>query len=147
MQMINSGTSDPQRLLLNLKDKTNLKKGDKYVALSNLSIDYIWENTKKSYKNNKFKILSPTWNEEFELSDRSYSVSDIQYYFEYILKKHGEKTDNPSIKIYINKIEIRITFKIKTGHCLKFLTPETMKLLGSTKSKITKDEMVKICLI
>ena len=147
MQMINSGTSDPQRLLLNLKDKTNLKKGDKYVALSNLSIDYIWENTKKSYKNNKFKILSPTWNEEFELSDRSYSVSDIQYYFEYILKKHGEKTDNPSIKTYINKIEIRITFKIKTGHCLKFLTPETMKLLGSTKSKITKDEMVKICLI
>ena len=147
MQMINSGTSDPHRLLLNLKDKTNLKKGDKYVALSNLSIDYIWENTKKSYKNNKFKILSPTWNEEFELSDRSYSVSDIQYYFEYILKKHGEKTDNPSIKTYINKIEIRITFKIKTGHCLKFLTPETMKLLGSTKSKITKDEMVKICLI
>ena len=147
MQMINSGTSDPHRLLLNLKDKTNLKKGDKYVALSNLSIDCIWENTKKSYKNNKFKILSPTWNEEFELSDRSYSVSDIQYYFEYILKKHGEKTDNPSIKTYINKIEIRITFKIKTGHCLKFLTPETMKLLGSTKSKITKDEMVKICLI
>ena len=147
MQMINSGTSDPHRLLLNLKDKTNLKKGDKYVALSNLSIDYIWENTKKSYKNNKFKILSPTWNEEFELSDRTYSVSDIQYYFEYILKKHGEKTDNPSIKTYINKIEIRITFKIKTGHCLKFLTPETMKLLGSTKSKITKDEMVKICLI
>ena len=147
MQMINSGTSDPHKLLLNLKDKTNLKKGDKYVALSNLSIDYIWENTKKSYKNNKFKILSPTWNEEFELSDRSYSVSDIQYYFEYILKKHGEKTDNPSIKTYINKIEIRITFKIKTGHCLKFLTPETMKLLGSTKSKITKDEMVKICLI
>ena len=147
MQMINSGTSDPHRLLLNLKDKTNLKKGDKYVALSNLSIDYIWENTKKSYKNNKFKIVSPTWNEEFELSDRSYSVSDIQYYFEYILKKHGEKTDNPSIKTYINKIEIRITFKIKTGHCLKFLTPETMKLLGSTKSKITKDEMVKICLI
>ena len=147
MQMINSGTSDPHRLLLNLKDKTNLKKGDKYVALSNLSIDYIWENTKKSYKNNKFKILSPTWNEEFELSDRSYSVSDIQYYFEYILKKHGEKTDNPSIKTYINKIEIRITFKIKTGHCLKFLTPETMELPGSTKSKITKDEMVKICLI
>ena len=89
----------------NLKDNTNLKKGDKYVALSNLSIDYIWENMKKSYKNNKFKILSPTWNGEFELPDRSYSVSDIQYYFEYNLKKHGEKTDNPSIRTYINKIE------------------------------------------
>ena len=140
MQMINSGTSDPQRLLLNLKDKTNLKKGDKYVALSNLSIDYIWENTKKSYKNNKFKILSPTWNEEFELSDRSYSVSDIQYYFEYILKKHGEKNGNPSITIYINEKENTITFKINTGYYLELLMPENMNLLGSNKSKITKDE-------
>ena len=86
---------------------------------------------KKSYKNNKFKISAPTWNEEFELPDGSYSISDIQDCFEYILRKYGEKTVNPSI-IYINKIENRITFKIKT--------PETMKLLGSTKSKITKDE-------
>ena len=131
----------------NLKDNTNLKKCDKYVALSKLSIDYIWENIKMSYKNNKFKIFSLTWNGEFELPDRSYFVSDIQYYFEYKLKKHGEKTDNPSIRTYINKIEKRITLKIKTGNCLKFLTPETMKLLGSTKSKITKDAMVKIFLI
>ena len=59
------------------------------------------KNTKKSYKNNKFKISVPTWNEEFELPDESYSISDIQDYFEYIFKKHGEKTDNPSIRIYI----------------------------------------------
>ena len=98
------------------------------------------EKYKKSYKNNKFKISAPTWNEEFELSDGSYSASDIQYYFEYILKKHETVTDNPSIRIYINKIENRITFKIKTGYYLKILTPETMKLLGSTKSKINKDE-------
>ena len=57
-----------------------------------------------------------------------------------IYKKHVEKTVNLPIKIYINKIENRITFKIKTGYYLDFLTPETMKLLGSTKSKITKDE-------
>ena len=81
------------------------------------------KNTKKSYKNNKFKISVPTWNEEFELTDESYSISDIRDYFEYIFKKHGEKTDNPSIRIYIyiNKIENRITLKIKTGYYLELL--------------------------
>ena len=59
---------------------------------------------KKSYKNNKFKISAPTWNEEFELLDESYSILDIQDYFEYILKKHEEKTVNPSVRIYINKM-------------------------------------------
>ena len=66
-----------------------------------------------SYKNNKFKISVPTWNKEFELSDGSYSTSGIQDYFEYILKNHGEKTANLSPKIYLNKIENRIPFKIK----------------------------------
>ena len=56
------------------------------------------------------------------------------------MKKHETVTDNPSIRIYINKIENRITFKIKTRYYLKLLTPETMKLLGSTKSKIKKDK-------
>ena len=65
----------------------------------------------------------------FKVPDGSYFVSDIQDYFEYILKKHGEKTVNPSIRIYKNKIEKRITFKIKTGYYLELLTPETMKLL------------------
>ena len=72
-----------------------------------------WKYIKKSYKNNKFKISAPTWNEDFELTDGSYSTSDIQDYFECILKKHGEKTVNPSKKIYVNKIENRITFKIE----------------------------------
>ena len=72
-----------------------------------------WKNIKKSYKNNKFKISATTWNEDFELTDGSYSISDIQDYFEYILKKHREKTVNPSKKIYVNKIENRITFKIE----------------------------------
>ena len=74
---MNIKTSDPHRLLVNLSDKINLERSDKYVALSNLSISYTWENIKKSYKNNKFKISALTWNEEFELPDRSYSVSDI----------------------------------------------------------------------
>ena len=75
-----------------------------------------------------------------ELPDRSYLTSNIQDYFEYILKKHNENIDNPSIKIYVNKIENRITFKIKKRHFLELLTPETMKLLGSTENKITKDK-------
>ena len=87
------------------------------------------EDIKKSCKNNKFKISAPTWNEEFELPDESYSISDIQDYFEHILKKHGEKTVNLSIRIYINKIENRITFKIKTRYYFELLTPETMSLL------------------
>ena len=74
----NSKTSDPHRLLINLADKLNLKKNDKYVALSNLSIYYAWRNIKKSYENNKFKISAPTWDEEFELPNGSYSVLDIE---------------------------------------------------------------------
>ena len=85
-------------------------------------------------------MSAPTWNEESELIDGSHSVLDIQDYFEYTLKKHEIVTDNPSIRIYINKIENRITFKIKTGYYLELLTSETMKLLGRTKIKITKDE-------
>ena len=135
MNSENSKTPDPHRLLLNLTDKIGLRRKDKYVALSNLGIYYTWKNIKKAYKNNKFKISAPTWNEEFELPDESYSISDIQDYFEYILKKHGEKIVNPSITIYVNNIENRITFKIKKGYYLELLTPETMKLLGSTNDK------------
>ena len=63
------------------------------------------------------------------------------------IKKHGEKTINPSIRIYENKIENRITFKIIAGYSLELLAPERMKVLGSTKSKLTKMKMVKMCLI
>ena len=99
-----------------------------------------WRNIKSSYNNNKFKISEPTWNDNFELPDGSYSVSDIQDYFEYILKKHREDIDKSSVQIYVNKIENRVTFKIKNGYSLELLTPETMKLLGSTKNKTTKDK-------
>ena len=84
---------------------------------------------KSSHNNDKFRISTPTWNDKFELPDELYSVSDIQDCFEYILKKHGEKNDNPSVKVYINKRENRITFRIKNGYSVRLLTPETMKLL------------------
>ena len=123
-------------MLLKLTDKLDLRRGQKAVALSNLSIYYTWKNIKSSYNDNKFKISAPTWDEEFELPDESYSISDIQDYFEYILKKHSESVDNPPIIIYLNRIENRITFKIKSGYHLELLTPETMKLLGSAESKM-----------
>ena len=115
MNSENSKTSEYHVLLLKLADKLDLKRGQKNVALSNLSIYYTWKNIKSSHINNKFKISAPTWSDKFELPDGSYSISDIQDYFGYILKKHDENVDNPSIKIYIDKIENRITFKIKTG--------------------------------
>ena len=74
------------------------------------------------------------------MPDASYSVSNIQDYFEYILKKHRENIDNSSVQIYVNKIENWITFKIKDGYSLELLTPEIMKLLGSTENKITKEK-------
>ena len=140
MNSENSITSEYHVLVFNLTDKLDLRRGQKTVALSNLSICYTCKNIKSSYNNNKFKISAPTWSEEFELPDGSYSISYIQDYFEYILKKHSESVDNPSIIIYVNKIENRITFKIKNGYYLELLTPETMKLLGSAENKITKNK-------
>ena len=140
MNSENSRTAEYHVLTLKFIDKLDLRRGQKTVTLSNLSIYYTWKNIKNSYNNNKFKISAPTWSEEFELPDGSYSISDIQDYFEYILKKHSESVDNPSIRIYVNRIENRITFKIKTGYYLQLLTPETMLLLGSTESEITKNK-------
>ena len=131
----NSKISKAHVLILKLTDEL-----EKIIALSNLSIYYTWKNVKSSYNNNKFKISAPTWNNKFELPDGSYSVSDIQNYFEYFLKKNGENTDKPSIRIYVNKIEKKVTFKIKKGYSIELLTPETMKLLGSTENKITKNK-------
>ena len=99
----NSKTSDSPKLLLNILDKINLKRSNKYVVLSNLSICYTPYTIKNICGNNKFKMSAPTWNEEFASPDRSYSVSDIQDYFEYMetyLQKYG-KANNHSIKIYV----------------------------------------------
>ena len=133
MNSENSKTFELHILILKLTDKLDLRRSEKIIALSNLRIYYTWKNIKISCNNNKFKISAPTWNDKFELPDGSYSVSDIQDYFEYILKKHGENIDKPSVKIYVNKIENRITFKIKNGCSLELLTPETMNYLEALK--------------
>ena len=81
MNSENSRTSEYHPLVLKLTDKLDLRRGKKSVALSNLSIYYIWKNIKGSYNNKKFKIYAPTWSEEFKLPDGSYSISDIQGFF------------------------------------------------------------------
>ena len=144
MNSENSKTSKPHVLILKLTDKLDLRRGEKSIALSNLSIYYTWKSIKSTYNNNRFKISAPTWNDKFELSDGSYSISDIQDYFEFVLKKHGWNIDEPSVQIYVNKIKNRITFKIKKGCSLELLTPGTMKLLGSSENKITKERQKRL---
>ena len=110
------------------------------MALANLSIYYTCKNIKSEYKNNKFNISAPTWNDTFDLPDSCYSIEDIQDYFEFIIKKH----ENPPIQIYPNKIKNRIVFKITTGYKLESLTPETMRLLRSTKKMLIQIKIVKM---
>ena len=98
MNSENSKTSKQHVLKLKLTSKLDLRLGEKVIALSNLSNYYTWRNIKSSCNSNKFKTYTPTWNDEFELPDGSYSVSDIQDHFEYILKKHGEYIDKPSVQ-------------------------------------------------
>ena len=118
---------------MDLTDKLNLKNPNENMALANLSIYYTCKNIKSEYKNNKFKISAPSWNDTFDLRDGSYSIFDIQDYFEFIIKKLETLTENPPIQIYPNKLKNRIVFKIKTGYKLELLSPETMKLLGIKK--------------
>ena len=136
----NSKTNEPHRFKLYLTDKLNLKNPNRNMPLANLSIYYTWKNIKSEFKNNKFKISATTWNGTFDLPDGSYSIEDIQDYFEFIIKKHETLTGNPPIQIYPNKIKNRIVFKIKTGYKLELLTPETMKLLGSIKKDVDSDK-------
>ena len=142
MNTKNSKASQPHRFKFDLTDKVNLKNPNKNMALANLNIYYTWKNIKSEYYNNKFIISAPTWNDTFDWSDGSYSISDIQYYFEFIIKKHKTLMDNPPIEVYPNKIKNRILFKIKTGYQLELLTLETMKLLRSTKKDVDADKNI-----
>ena len=93
MNSENSKTSKFHVLALKLTNELHLRTGEKRITLSNVSIYYTWRNIKSSCNNIKFKISAITWDDEFELPDGSYSVSDIQDYYEYIL----ENLDKSSI--------------------------------------------------
>ena len=131
MNTKNSQTNKPHRFRVTLADKLNLKDLNKNIVLDNLSIYYTWKNFTSAYNNNKFKISAPIWNDEFVLPDRSYSISDIRDYFEYIIKKNETIANNPPVQIYVNKIKNKLIFKIKTGCKLESLSSETIKLCRS----------------
>ena len=145
MNTKNSNTTDSHKFVFNLSQRSDLRSSDKLVALQDLPIYYMWKNIKKQYNNNKLKIIAPTWINEFELPDGlpflsyyylelPYYVSDIQYYTEFIVKKHETLTTIPHIYVYINRINNRLVFKIKDKYKLELQTPETMKLFGSIKN-------------
>ena len=113
MNTLNSKANESNKFIYQFTDKLNFKNPNKNMALANLIIYYTWKNIKSEYKNNKFKISTPTWNDEFNLPGGSYSVSDIQDYFEYIIKKHETIADDPPVQIYVNRIKNRIVFKVK----------------------------------
>ena len=140
MNTENSKTNGSNKFTYQFTDKLNFKNPNKNIALVNLSIYYTWRSIKSAYNNNKFKISAPTWNETFDLYDGSYSIADIQDYFEFIIKKHETLTENPPVQIYINRIKDRIVFKIKKGYKLELLSPETIKLLGSETKDIDQDK-------
>ena len=138
MNTENSKRHEPNRFELDLADKLNLKNPKKNMALANLSIYYTWKNIKSEYKNNKFKISAPILNETFDLPDGSYSITDIQDCFEFIIKKHETLTENQTIQIYANKIKNRIVFKMKNGYKLELLTPEKAQRKLLIKIKMEK---------
>ena len=136
---MNIKTNESNKFIYQFTDKLNLKNPNKDMALADLSIYYTWKNIKSEYNNNKFKISTPTWNDEFNLPKGSYYVSDIQDYFEYIIKKHETIADNSPVQIYVNKVNNRILFKI-TAYKLELLTEETMQLLRSSKKDIENNK-------
>ena len=137
----NSKTNEFNKFIYQFTGKLSLKaRNNKNIVLVNLSIYYIWKNIKSEYDNNKSKVSPPNWNDEFDLIDGCYLISDIQDYFEFIIKKHETLAQNFPIQIYPNEIKNRIVFKIKTGYKLELLSPETKKLLGSAKKDVDKDK-------
>ena len=136
MNTENSKTNESKKFIYQFTDKLNLKIPNyKNIGLVNLSIYYTWRNIKSEYKNNKFKISAPTWNDTFDLPVGSYSIADIQDYFEFIIKKHEALTENPPTQVYPNKIKNRTIFKVITGYKLKLSSPETIELSGSTQKR------------
>ena len=115
MNTSNSKTKNSNKFVHNFIDKLNLKNPNKNIALANLSIYYTWKKVKSDYNNNKFKISAPTWNDTFDVPDGYYSIAAIQNYFEYIIKKHETIADVSPVLIYVNEINNRIVFKIKSG--------------------------------
>ena len=140
MNIENSKTNESNIFLYECTDKLNLKNPNKNIALANLSIYYTWKNIKSEYNNKKFEISAPTWNNEFDLLDGSYSLSLIYKIILNISLKNKTIADNPSVQIYVNKTKSRIVFKIKSSYKLELFSKETMQLLGSSKKNVDQNK-------
>ena len=108
----NGKTNETKSFRYNFTNKLNLKNPNTNIAVANLSIYYTWKKVRSEYRNNKFKIHPPTYSETFDLPDRNYLISEIQDYFEFIVKTDETIIDeNSPIKIYVNKVKNKIVFK------------------------------------
>ena len=106
MNTENSNTNESNKLIYQFTDKLNPKNpNNNNIGMVDLSIYYTWKNIKSTSNNNKFKIFAPAWNDELDLPDGSYSIYEIQDYFEFIIKKHEPLAENPPIQIYPNKVK------------------------------------------
>ena len=109
MNTANSKIKNSNQFVYNFIDKLNVRNPNKNT----------WKNVKSNYNNNKFKISAPTRNDTFDVPDGSYSIAALQNYFEYIIKKHETVTDVSPVLIYVNEMDNRIVFKIKSGYKLE----------------------------
>ena len=141
MNTLNNKTNESNKFMYLFTDKLNLKN----LALANLSIYYTWKNIKSEYNNKQFNISATTWNDEFDSPDGSYSVSDIQDCFEYIIKRHETIADNPPVQMYVNKIKNRIIFKIKAGYKLLSINKRNNAIIRKLKKTLIKTKMEKLC--
>ena len=124
MNTENSKKNESLKFVYNLSQRLDFTSSNIHVVLQNLSISYTWKNTREQYKNNGLKIIASTWSYQFELPDGSYSVSDIQGYIEFFIKKREILTTIPPIHVYVNRINSRLVFKIKDANKLELQTPE-----------------------
>ena len=133
MNTENNKTNEAHKFVLNFSQRLDLRSPNEHVAPQSWSVYYMWKNIRQQRRNNKLKLIAPTWNDEFGLPDGSYSMSDIEDYVEYIIKKHEALPTNPLFQIYIKRINKKLVLKIKDWYKVELQTPETMKLFGSTQ--------------
>ena len=140
MNMKDSKTKEPHKFLFNLSQRFVCRSTNKHVAFQNLSVYYTWKNIRKQYKNKKLKIITPTWNDVFELPDGSYSVSDTQENIEFAINKDKTITKISPIHVYINRINNRSVFKINDEYKLELQTSQNNEIIRQHKRNSRQNE-------
>ena len=140
MNTANSKTKHSNKFVYNFTEKLNLKSPNKNIALANLSIYYTWKNVKSYYNNNKFKISAPTWAIRLMCLMVLSQLLLFKIILNILLIKHETIANVSPVLIYVNKINNRIVFKIKSGYKLELLSKEAMRLLESSADTIDSDK-------